>query len=349
MNINDGVFIQSTYSLRRGLIHDWPMSGNIINIDTVGGKNMTLLEKKFQTTTDRFGNANSALLFNGGYAVVPPGVYFDPATGGFTVMLWLKHLYTSQLAEKKQTIIEFGNGILIDSFSLYIKMKSNLVSYCISVDSTVACSEYLDMADRWTHITTVYLINGENIFYANGDLLFSSVENSRTFEKVLRSSNFVGYGSNDPDFLFAELNELKIFNRELSSAEINHEKSRHNYSKIWKLIVYTSTVENSGSNTKDIEVQLIGSRLNSQRIQLDYAGAVKTNIEGRFQTGSVDEFQLFTANIGIPSAIVLSTGKSVDLDWRLYKVNCKNIKSLPYICFFSYKYITLKGHSQRPN
>jgi len=325
------------------------MSGSIQTADLVNGKNMTLLEKKFQTTTDRFGNAESALLFNFEYAIFPPGVYLDPSSGGYTVMLWLKLLNTSQLAEKNQTIIEFGNGWLIDSFSLSSRMRRNLVAYCILAHSTVACSEDLDMTNRWTHITIVYLINGETKLYANGHLLFSAKGESQTFEKVVRGSNFIGYGSNDPDFLFAELNELKIFNRELSSAEINKEMSENNFSKIWKLIVYTSTVENSGSNTKDIEVQLIGSRLNSQRIQLDYAGAVKTNIEGRFQTGSVDEFQLFTANIGIPSAIVLSTGKSVDLHWRLYKVNCENIKSLPYICFFSYKYITLKGNSQRRN
>jgi hypothetical protein len=283
------------------------MTGSVKTADLVNGKNMKIL-KKFQTTTDRFGAANSALLFKGGYAIVPPGVYLDP-TLGFTVMLWLRHL-----GKKNQTIIEFGNGFLIDSFSLSSKIRSNLVSYCISVHSSVACSKYLDMADRWTHITIVYLISGENKLYINATLLFGSIDNIRTFKKVVRGSNFIGYGSNDPDFLFAELNELKIFNRELSGAEINQEMSGDNYSKIWKLIVYTSTVNNSGSNTKDIDVQLIGSRFDSQKIQLDYAGDVKKNIERRFQTGSVDEFQLLTANIGIPNTIVLSARSFVDLD-----------------------------------
>jgi len=254
---------------------------------------MTLFEKKFQTTTDRFGNADSALLFKGGYAVVPPGVYFDAAIDGFTVMLWLKLLNTNQKAERNQTIIEFGNGFLIDSFSLSSEMKRNLVSNCISVGSTVACSEYLDMANRWIHITIVFLINGETKLYTDGHLLVSIESESQTFEKVVRGSNFIGYGSNDPEFLFAELNELKIFNRGLSSAEINH------------------------------DVQLIGSRFDSQKIQLDYAG--ETNIEGRFQTGSVDEFQLFTANIGIPHNIVLNTRGSVDLKWNLYKVNYETL------------------------
>jgi len=297
------------------------MSGNIQTADLVNGNNMTLLVKRFQTTTDRFGNADSALLFNRAYAIFPPGVYLDTTLGGFTVMLWLKLLNTSQLAENIQIIIEFGNGWLIDSFSLQSRMRRNLVAYCILVDSKVVCSEYLDMADRWTHITSVYLINGETKLYTNGQLLFSTKGESQKFENVVRGSNFIGNGNNNPDFLFAELNELKIFNRELSGAEINQEKNRHNYPKIWKLIFYTSTVENSGSNTKDIDVQLIGSRFDSQRIQLGYAGDVKTNIEGRFQTGSVDEFQLLTANIGIPNTIVLSARSFVDLDCHLYKVN----------------------------
>ena len=38
---------------------------------------------------DRFGNANSALYLNNGYAMAPPGIYFD-CTIGFTVMTWIK-------------------------------------------------------------------------------------------------------------------------------------------------------------------------------------------------------------------------------------------------------------------
>jgi len=57
-------------------------------------------------SADRFDNANSALYFNHGYATAPPGVYFDPDTGGFTVMVWFKPVTINSC----QRIFDFGNG-----------------------------------------------------------------------------------------------------------------------------------------------------------------------------------------------------------------------------------------------
>ena len=61
--------------------------------------------------TDRFNNPNSALYFHLGYSQAPPGMYFDPATGGFTVMLWIKLIsYNSW-----QRVIDFANGPGLDN------------------------------------------------------------------------------------------------------------------------------------------------------------------------------------------------------------------------------------------
>jgi len=40
------------------------------------------------------------------FASVPPGVYFDPATGGFTFMAWVK----ANSYNNWQRIFDFGNG-----------------------------------------------------------------------------------------------------------------------------------------------------------------------------------------------------------------------------------------------
>ncbi len=60
-------------------------------IDDIGEKDMTVIMNG-KLTNDRNGNPNSAICFSNGFASVPPGVYFDQATGGFTFMAWIQVL-----------------------------------------------------------------------------------------------------------------------------------------------------------------------------------------------------------------------------------------------------------------
>ena len=55
-------------------------------------------------STDRFGNSDSSLLIDNNYASIPPGVYFDPATEGFTIAFWFKLLSFIE----NQTLLKFG-------------------------------------------------------------------------------------------------------------------------------------------------------------------------------------------------------------------------------------------------
>ncbi len=57
-------------------------------------------------SANRFDNASSAFYFNNGYATAPPGVYFDPSTGGATVMVWFKAVSINNW----QRVIDFGSG-----------------------------------------------------------------------------------------------------------------------------------------------------------------------------------------------------------------------------------------------
>jgi hypothetical protein len=57
------------------LTHYWPISNGAM-LDQIGKSHMTQGSSTFFTffTTDRFGNANSALALNGGWTQVPAGV-----------------------------------------------------------------------------------------------------------------------------------------------------------------------------------------------------------------------------------------------------------------------------------
>ena len=58
-------------------------------IDLVGRQHLQNIENGVYAE-ERNGQANSAIHFSYGSALAPPGVYFDCATGGFTVMAWVK-------------------------------------------------------------------------------------------------------------------------------------------------------------------------------------------------------------------------------------------------------------------
>ena len=63
------------------------MDGN--GIDLIGCNDLKHIHNGVYDS-DRNGKSNSAIHFTYGYALIPPDVYFDPATGGFTFMVWFK-------------------------------------------------------------------------------------------------------------------------------------------------------------------------------------------------------------------------------------------------------------------
>jgi len=133
-----------------------------------GGKNMTLVSNS-ALSVDRFGAANSALAITSGYATVPPGVYFDPSTGGFTVMLWVKMLAFPS-SGRSARFIDFGIGSALDNCRLGtdIGQQLKLVVYKDSTYKLVESTSLLQL-NQWTHVAAT--VNGSNGFsFINGTL-----------------------------------------------------------------------------------------------------------------------------------------------------------------------------------
>jgi len=227
---NDGVSFKGIQSFSKGLIHHWPMSGWQKGIDIVGSKNMTDLQK-IEKTTDRFDKADSALLFNGGYAFLPPGVYFNPATGGFTVMFWLRLLSFNNTS---QGVIAFGNGNK-DTINIRFQKKENMIILETCFDFTciwIKLGTLLDtLVNKWNHYTSVYETDsGEVGMYLNSRLIFKGRINDSdiaAFQKVVRTDNYIGTITGYDNFqnLHAKVNDLKIFDRPLKTIQIRKEMS----------------------------------------------------------------------------------------------------------------------------
>ncbi len=122
------------------LAHD-PLS------DNVGDRNLEVNHGYISTSSDRFGNADSALVFDHGIGSLPPGVYFDPATGGFTIMFWIKVIL---LSKGWPRMLSFESSNMVFGFydftsRLFIRSISYGITYKYYTKNALAF-------DTWTHM-----------------------------------------------------------------------------------------------------------------------------------------------------------------------------------------------------
>ena len=134
------------WGLFKGLQNLWAFDNSVD--DSISQCNLTNSTNVFPSV-DRFGNANSSMYFNNGYATAPSGVYFNPATGGFTVMVWFKSVNPINSYQK---IIDCGNGATTDNimFGSYTT-SSKMYSYVRPV-SVSAISNSSVSSNIWAHL-----------------------------------------------------------------------------------------------------------------------------------------------------------------------------------------------------
>ncbi len=152
-------------SLQRiGLQNFWSFEGS--TRDVVNGSNISLV-KNSTLTEDRFGTPKSALVIASGYATVPAGVYFDPATGGFTIILWIKMLYFTN----GPNIIDFGNGSGNDNIRLAFNGATGQPRLSIYKNVTGVAKNFISAIklNEWSHVA-VSVVGSKYFNYINGYL-----------------------------------------------------------------------------------------------------------------------------------------------------------------------------------
>ena len=220
---NTSLFIYYPQQLEslKGLTNYWPIAGSLRDI--IGGMDMQLDPKlNSQLYWDQFGIANSSLLLNKAYGLLPPNVYFDPATNGFTVLVWI-YLISFQ---NQQRVYEFSTQNT-EMILLYFSGTSN--SLKSEIYSGTSCSSCLFTKTSiqlytWYHLGVtvnsthhIVYLNGAQIASINGGTYSNVV---RSFCSFGRSSYYTNEASGTDQDLNGLLDEIKIFNRSLSPAEI---------------------------------------------------------------------------------------------------------------------------------
>ena len=164
------------------MIHNWPIENSLD--DKTGGKHMTI-QINGELATDRFGNENSSLFLNDGYATVPSGVYFNPDTNGFTVMAWMKFKEFGSYAR----LIDFGLGQ--SNNNILVSLYSNELLMILEVfPSGLVKSTKTLIKNQWYHVAAT--VNGQEMkMYIDGVLtgsisgiylkIFDSLDHNKSF------------------------------------------------------------------------------------------------------------------------------------------------------------------------
>ncbi len=199
-----------------GLVGWWPFSGN--GNDISGNVNNGIINGP-TLTTDRFGVANSAYLFNGLNNYIELGNIFGLSqNNGVSMSAWIfwngsngidNHQYIFQIASNPNgaiTISDTGN------------LAVNVLN-CNCVNDTNISTTINQ--NTWYHIVLTYdLLNGIMKMYLNGNLINTSQENMYTYYTVNNTpSRFGNYHFNSHYFKGA-IDEGALWNRALTQTEI---------------------------------------------------------------------------------------------------------------------------------
>ena len=222
-----------TVTLSNGLMAYYPFTGNALDSSGNGNNpsynNATL-------TTDRFGNANSAYLFNGtnSYMQIPASSSLNSGTQ-LSISLWMKangycnEQCTGNYVLCKGTQTQTGVYDVIFSDAPYGGYAG--INFCSTPVDTSHESFYgagigtytsttpVVKTNQWYHV--VYVYNGDSSYLYINNVLASTGINPTTFS----TTNDLFLGRYDisqtlPYWFNGTLDDIRIYNRALDSAEI---------------------------------------------------------------------------------------------------------------------------------
>ncbi len=186
--------------------------------DVIGSADMTQ-GNLTSFIVDRFGNVNSALALNGGWAQVPPGTYFDSTE--YTISVWI---YPSN-AGSWARIFDFGNGPSADNIIFTLSDSNSLQAYF----QIFSGSNYLSKTsskpiteNQWQFLTATF--NGTiATVYLNGTLVAESIIRNNTLPiNLWRSNCYIGKSNWATDgYSNSHLDDIRFYNKSLTQEEIN--------------------------------------------------------------------------------------------------------------------------------
>jgi hypothetical protein len=208
-------------NLQNGLVAYYPFNGNA-NDESGNGNNGNV--NGATLTTDRFGNVGKAYSFDGSSNSITSNTsFFNIGWDQFTVSGWVS---LNDVNKISQTIFNTipHEGIDLNynyestsqhNFSAFIGSYSGVPAWDIALNSQGAKKDYEN--NKWFHFTLIksglkYYLYINNILDM---IISSSIAPTNTQSKITLGSNNVR-----PEYFGGKLDDIRIYNRALSSDEI---------------------------------------------------------------------------------------------------------------------------------
>jgi hypothetical protein len=198
------IYVKNNYNeINKYLIHYWPFNGNyfdvISNANLFNGFNDQLV-------SDRFGRASSSVYLNYGSLQAPDGIYIY---GDFTLTAWVKMHSLEQF--RRLFFLISPNNIV---FSLTQGANTGPYFYSSFYNQDQVSNTTLTIG-KWQHLA--FTIKGSTLsIYIDGVIVFEGL--TVPLSVVNRSDIRIGSEGHYP--ANADFDDLKIFNKSLSQAEI---------------------------------------------------------------------------------------------------------------------------------
>mmetsp|Transcript_9320 Transcript_9320/g.9396 ORF Transcript_9320/g.9396 Transcript_9320/m.9396 type:complete len:1334 (-) Transcript_9320:2058-6059(-) len=233
-----------------------------------------LITARSHWTSDFGGHRGWALAFSGDDEYAAPPAYFSPSsnfpTTEITVSAWLRFMGFNRFGGKRSfsfSMIAAGDSNHVQPFSIKVSSTGLLVisgiigtaSIEIPLLSTTT-NATSDVWNYWFHITTTYRQSGSHcnfLFYFNGTLAANSTQPGNSLRWSDDSTIVLGgYALSNTGTLIRDrfigwIDELKFYNRILSSAEIASNWQKQGNTSDTSLFIYYNFDEGpkASSNT----------------------------------------------------------------------------------------------------
>ncbi|MBS1771544.1 MAG: T9SS type A sorting domain-containing protein [Bacteroidetes bacterium] len=229
-----GIAIQSNAQLSSGLVANWKFNGNVRD-STGNGHNGTA--NNITYTTGRYGAANGAAVFNGtsSYVTTPYLPDYNLTNFSLCTIIKINGFYTGPCQGNVifQRGVDGNTGTYGFSYSDTLPSCSGADTNIYTVYNIVGALPiagnqwhypFFLHSGRWYSMISTFDGNKVKI-YINGNLVDSATPSSVTAIGTSTDSAFIGGNYNGvtggyPYWLNANLDDLRIYNRVLTNAEI---------------------------------------------------------------------------------------------------------------------------------
>jgi len=206
-----------------GLVAWWPFNGDANDMSDIG--NNGTIYGGVSNTTDRFGHANSAFLFDGnnGYIGVPTldNLKYTPIT--YSAWVVVNSYFPSSSRDQFRTVIGRNTTFVEDCGVIGLGNDNTFVMWRGGGNSGGSpTSKTKPVLNEWTHIVYTQDIDGYWEWYING-----SLTNNGNFTDPQRDFNFFRIGgcnnqSNGNTYWNDKLDDIGVWNRVLTQDEVTY-------------------------------------------------------------------------------------------------------------------------------